>query len=489
MLGLRILAAITEALQIIKQYFGVHLDPDKIPLDDPKVYDLICSALTIGIFQLESRPLMGILPLMKPRRFEDILNAVSLIRPGPIQGQMVHPFMQRVRGLEPVTYFHPLLEPVLKNTYGVILHHEDVLNVAHVLAGFSLGRAELLRRVLGTKDEEKIALFETEFLQGAQRKGVRLSVAQTVFNRLRGFGSYSFPKSHAGALARLSLISAYLKLYYPAPFFIGLLNNQPMGYYAPATLINDAKRLGIQVLPPRLGVSRAKCTLEEGKIRLGFTYIARMGNTQAETVEKAQEDGPFTDLADFYRRTELPKNVVLNMILAGVMDEWGRDRRDLVWELGTLPGKDELPLNFNNEKVSLTPLTPQEREKWERVILGVTTGNHVMTQLRSKLEARGIISSATLEQCPDEAEVWVAGVAILHNAPLTAKGFHFVTLDDEFFFFMNIIVRPDTYVTYRNVLRDAPMAMILVKGKVQREETVVNVIATHVEPLLTALAA
>ena len=489
-LGLRIMSAIREAVRIIEESTGIHIDLDSIPLDDPKVYDLVCSAQTIGIFQLESRPLMGILPLMKPRDFKAIRIAVSVIRPGPIQGQMVHPLMRRIRGLERVTFLHPLLEPILKDTYGVVLYHEDVLQMAHVLAGFSLGKAEQFRRVLGTQDEEKIRPWEVAFMQGTQRKGISLAVAQAAFAQVRGFGGYSFPRSHSGALARLALICAWLKLYYSAPFLIGLLNNQPMGYYAPATLINEAKRLGIAVLPPRLGVSQAKCTLEDGKIRLGFEYVARMGKAQAKSVEKAQADGPFTGLADFYRRTQLPKNVVLNMILAGVMDEWGIERRELLWELGLLPASpDELPLNFNNEKVLLTPLTPQERETWERIILRVTTGNHLMMYLRSKLEALKIIGSAALEQCPDEAEVQVAGVAILHNAPPTAKGFHFVTLEDEFFYFMNVIVRPDIYITYRNVFRDAPMSMILVKGKVQREESVVNVIATHVEPLLPALAA
>ncbi len=203
-----------------------------------------------------------------------------------------------------------------------------------------------------------------------------------------------------------------------------------------------------------------------------------MGKAQAAAVEKGQKDGPFTGLADFYRRTQLPKNVVLNMILAGVMDEWGIERRELLWELGLLPARnDELPLNFNNEKVSLTPLTPQELERWERLILGVTTGPHMMTWLRSKLEERGIIGTTTLEQCGNKADVQAAGVAILHNAPPTAKGFHFITLEDEGGM-MNIIIRPDIYVMYRNVLRDSPLSLILV-----------NLIAQHVEPLLQALAA
>lgn len=479
LLGLRMLSAIAEAVKLISESFCVTPDLPKLSFTDPEVYRMIAAADTIGVFQVESRAQAQMLPYLKPSCFNDLIVAVSLIRPGPIQGDMVHPYLRRRRGIEPVTYLHPLLEPALAETLGVILYQEQVLRVVHDFAGFSLGQGEQLRRALGSKrGAAEIEKLHQSFLMGAQAKGVSAEVAETVFDRLRAFGSYAFAKSHAASFAVIVYWSAWLKRYYLAAYTAALLNHQPMGFWTPAVLLGDAKRHGIAINPVDINRSRSRCTLEGEGIRLGFCYVDGFGEMSIARVEAAQQEGAFTGLADFCRRTRLARRLVENLIMAGAMDSWGRPRRQLLWELGQLSYQpEEFALVFPSEEVNLPPLSPAEALLSEYKLLGLSTGEHIMTLYRPWLAERGILGSWELKAQPQGRQVRVAGLLVVHQAPPTAKNFHFLTLEDEAGL-VDVILRPPIYTRFRRVILTD--VLLIVEGVIQQEGGVVNLLAEYV---------
>ena len=485
-LGLRMLSAITESLELIEEMSGSMPDLDNLPFTDPAIYEMIGRADTVGVFQVESRAQAQMLPRMKPTCFADLVVAISLIRPGPIQGNMVHPYLRRRLDLEPVTYAHPLLKPALEETMGVILFQEQVLKVARDFAGFSAGQGEQLRRALGSKRAgEAIELFHDDFIAGAEKQGVTTEVAETVFDQLRAFGGYSFAKSHAAAFSVIVYQSAWLKHYHFIPFYTALLNNQPMGFWNPAVLVGEAKRNNIQVLPVDLHQSQAKCKpvpeLEGGGIRLGFNYVKSLREDHIERIQVERARAKFTDLDDFYRRIRPGRQVAENLIVAGAMDSWGIPRRQLIWELGTLHDQEgELDLVFTAEEVSLPPLSPAEAMLGEQEVQGLSTGDHVMVFYRKWLEDRGIFGSERLEECANGQLVRVAGLVVVHQAPPTAKGHHFITLEDEAGL-MNIIIRPRVHDRFRRVLHGP--RLLLFEGELQREGGVISLLARRAAAL------
>lgn len=475
-LGLRMLSAVAEALTTITQLTGTRPDFTRCTYDDPAIYTLIAAGDTVGCFQVESRAQAQMLPRMKPRCFTDLVVAISLIRPGPIQGDMVHPYLRRRLGEEAISYPHPLLEPVLHETLGVILFQEQVLQVAEALAGFTPGQGELLRRALGSKHgAAAVEQFRQEFMAGSAHKDVPPDVAADVFERLKAFGLYSFPKSHAASFAVIVYQSAWLKRHHPAPFYAALLNHQPMGFWSPAVLVNDAKRHGLTVLPVDTNCSAAKSTVEDGAIRLGLAQVKGMGETGSERVMLAREVGPFTGLADFCRRTRLPRLLVERLIQAGALDGWDIPRRQLIWALGELQYQpDELDLIFPTASVQLPDLTAGERLTMEYGTLGLSTGDHPMTFYRDWLHDHRILGSQALAACRNGQKVWAAGMLVVHQAPPTAKGMHFLTLEDEAGF-INVVVRPHVYERFRRVIRGT--AFLLVQGVVEHKDGVCNLVA------------
>jgi len=481
-LGLRMLSAISDSLQMVKAAGGQILDFDHLPFDDAAVYELVSRADTIGVFQVESRAQAQVLPRLRSRTFNDLIVSISLIRPGPVQGDMVHPYLRRRLGIEPVRYPHPLLQPALEETLGVVLFQEQVLKVARDLAGFTAGQGEQLRRALGAKRaSEEIERFHAAFLEGAQANGVEQIIASGVFDTLRAFGGYSFPKSHAAAFAVLVYQSAWLKRYHPQAFYAALLDNQPMGFWSPAVIVNDAKRHGIDVLPVDINLSGAGCQIEGTSIRLGYSHVKGLGDAAVEKIVSAKVDDRFTDLSDFCRRTRLPRRQVENLILAGAMDVWGRTRRKLIWELGKLSYReDELELNFPEDDVNFPPVSTLEIMGIEYEMLGLSLRNHLMSMYRSHLTSQGILDSGKLEQCSVGSNVQVAGLVVVHQAPPTAKGHRFITLEDEYGF-INVVVRPDIYARYRKVWREMPL--LVVSGEVQKQGQVTNLVAAAVSAL------
>jgi len=488
LLSLRTLGMIEEALTHVRAERGTAPDLDRLPLDDPAVYRLLQRADTVGCFQVESRAQMQMLPRLRPTRFEDLIVEVALVRPGPIQGNMVHPYLKRRRGEEPVRYLHPALEPILAETLGVMVFQEQVIRVAQAIAGFAPGEADQLRRAMSrSRSREAMGALCDRFLAGAQANGVEKETAAEVFQQLMAFSGYGFCKSHAAAFALVAYQTLYLKAYFPAAFYCALLNHQPMGFYSPDVLIGDARRHGVAILRPDVNCSREACTLETAGaapvVRLGLRYVHGLGEAWQARLVGRRGDRSFRDLRDFCLRTRLPRAVVENLIRCGAMDSLRRARRDLLWALGGMVYREEgLDLDVPVEPVELPELGRLGRLLWEYELLGLSPDDHVMGVYREWLRARGVLSAGELASRQDGEMVRVAGLVVVRQRPPSAKGHVFLTLEDEEGL-VNLIVRPQVYERYRDALRNAPL--LLVEGRLQQVERTRSVLVYQAFPLVS----
>jgi len=478
LLCLRTLSAIDECLRTIEQGHGRRIDLDTLPLDDPVVYKALQTADTIGTFQVESRAQQQALVQMLPRRFGDIVIEVALIRPGPLQGNMVHPFFRRRNGLEPVSYMHPLLKPILGETLGVVIFQEQVIRVAMAMGRFTAGEADLLRRAMSRhRSNEEMARFRERFVAGATSQGVAASLADEIFDKLAGFASYGFCKSHAAAFAKTAYDTLWLRAHYPAEYYCAVLNNEPMGFYTPRVVVGDAGRHGVRLAPVHVNRSQAACRVEDGDIRVGFSYVAGLGEAGAERVVAARPDAGFSGLADFCRRTRLARRLVENVILAGGMRDWQPDKRALLWELGrTHYQHDELPLELPADDVALQPMTHDEELIYEYGVTGVSTGGHLLELYRERLTAAGLGTSQDLATARNGQRVRIAGLVAVRQAPPSAKGFAFFSLEDEWGM-MNVIFKPDIFTAQRAELAGAQV--LAVEGEVQHARGQINVLAAR----------
>lgn len=481
LLSLATLSLVKEAVELVKETEGTCLDLDSLaPFDDPAIYEMMCEPDTIGLFQVESRAQIQMLPKMQPGEFSDIVVEVAIVRPGPIQGKMIHPYLQRRQGLERVTYPHPKLEPVLKETQGVIIFQEQVLRVASVIGGFTPGEGELLRRAMSRKRScEEIEKLRARFVGGAMRNGLSIAEANQVFDQLAAFGGYGFCKSHAAAFARTTYERAYLKLHHPLAFYTALLNNQPMGFYAPCVIVEDAKRHGITVLPVDINKSHAKCTIANGALRLGFEYVDGIGEVALKTLERVREKGPYSSLREFCERTRLATPAIENLIMVGAFDSLGIPRRNLLWQLGEIKKSEDtkqtaLSLTVPGEAVSFKDLTPWEKTGLDYMVLGLTTGPHITTYYREIWHKLGVVSSKDLDLLEDGQKVRVAGLVIVRQQPSTAQGHVFISLEDEFGH-INVIARPQVVKRYHKIVRREPFPLI--EGRVAIDGKVRNVLA------------
>ncbi len=475
-LGLRMLSAIGEAVTLVEQETGERPELSQLAFDDPNLFQMMTKGDTIGVFQVESRAQAQTLPRLKPQLYNDLIVSISLIRPGPVQGNMVHPYLRRRAGVETVSYPHPLLESALEETLGIILFQEQVIKVARDLAGFTAGQGELLRRALGGKRPDKdVEKLRESFMDGAVQKDVPVEIAEQIFDSLKAFGGYSFPKSHAAAFAVLVYQSAWLKHYWPAQLGAALLNAQPMGFWTPAVIANDLRRHGIPIKRVDAHLSAAgRCSVEENALRIGFRSVKGMGDKTAAKIVAAQQNGSFRDLADFSRRVKLPRQITENLISVGAFDGWDTDRRKLIMELGKIGNYDGgLGLIFPQSEVKLSPLSDSELLMMETQIMGLTTGEHIMSFYLDWMQKRRMLGSQAINTQKDGNLVRVAGASVMHQAPPTAKGYHFITLEDKDGM-INVIVRPSVYRKFKYVLRHAPL--LWVKGKLQREGDVTNVL-------------
>jgi error-prone DNA polymerase len=497
LLGLRMLSAIEDAVTIIAgqtdkslsygtgdKPIGERPDLAALSLDDPEIYDMLCRGETIGVFQVESRAQANLIPRFQPRSFDDLVIQISLIRPGPLQAQMVRPYLRRREGREPVSYSHPLLENALKETLGVIIFQEQVLKVARDMASFTPGEAELLRRALSHKRAgREIARFRKRFLEGATGQGVDEETAQAGFEQLQAFGGYSFPKSHAAAFAVLTYQSAWLRRYHPAAFFAALLRHQPMGFYPAHVIVSEARRCGVEVRPVDVEASDLRATVEGEALRLGLAVVNGLSEMGGQSVVGARRFGPFRSLADFCRRTKLGRRTVEAMIWAGAFDGWGMPRRQLLWELKmaleAAEGPPKLPLPPPEGSPRFAFLSPRGRLWTEAAHTGVSAREHLTSLVDEELRAMGVTPSQKLPELEDGRRVWVGGVIVSRQRPPTAKGVAFLALEDKGGL-INVVIRPKVYEKSRQALRSP---FVAIGGQLQRRGEAISVLARKVLPL------
>jgi error-prone DNA polymerase len=494
LLGLGMLSAVEDCVVQIAETKGKTIDLSRIPLDDPDVYDDIQRADTIGDFQIESRAQMQSLLRTRPENLDDLTVQVALVRPGPIQGKAVHPYIEHRQRLREDPSFvppvdHPLLAEPLRETYGVVVFQDQVLEVAIALAGFSVGEAEGLRRAMSRKrSEEAIEAFRERFVEGAVAKGVEPKLADAVYDKLVGFSGFGFPKSHAAAFGLLAYQSAWLRHHHPAEFLCALLNAQPMGFYPPASLVRDAQRRGVEVRPPDVNLSVAKCSIEGRAVRIGLEYVTSVGADDARTLA---EKAPFKNVVDLAQRTAIGQDGLESLIASGACDSLGVSRRALLWELGLVPRSQSVPGSGGEERQLALPLdptaeTPELRKpnEWEQMLANyrqtsLSVDVHPMQLMRPHLP-KGVLSSHDLCQAPDRSRVTVAGMAVARQRPATANGVVFMLLEDEHGQ-VNLIVPPPVYERHRAIVRGEPL--ILARGVFERVERNQNVLVHELETL------
>ncbi|PYP80881.1 MAG: error-prone DNA polymerase [Gemmatimonadetes bacterium] len=505
LLGLGMLTLIQDCLLYIRQQRGGTIDLATLPMDDQAVYDDLCAADTIGVFQVESRAQMNTLPRLKPRKFYDLVVEVAIIRPGPIQGDMVHPYLRRRNGEEPVTYLHPSLEPILERTLGVPLFQEQGMQVAIALAGFSAGDADVLRRAMGHKrSRERMAAVCQRMLDGMAKNGIASGDADRIFNQINGFADYGFPESHAASFALLVYASAYLKHYYAPEFTAAILNAQPMGFYAPGTLVEDARRHGVEVRPVDVTRSGWEATLEKRAggapaVRLGLRSVRGLGATARDRLEQALTERPFTSIDDVVRRSGLDQRGLRHLAEAGAFDALlphepdVRKRRAALWTLLDAARGDAGPLAprrrvVENEHVAPVPaMTRVELTEADYRMTGISLAGHPMVHVRPVLEPNGVRSAVDLLRHGRDGErVATAGLVICRQRPGTAKGFVFLTLEDETGL-INVVVTPQRFERQALLISRTPL--LLVRGVLQVEQKVVNVRAQQFRALQAAVGA
>jgi len=495
LLGLGMLAAIEECLVRIRESYGEEVDLAHLPADDPAVYGALQKADTIGMFQVESRAQMSCLPRLRPARFYDIVVQVAIIRPGPIVGKMVHPYLRRRQGRELADCLHPSLEPVLQRTLGVPLFQEQLLRIAMIAAGFTGGQAEELRRAMGFKRSEKrMKEIETKLREGMDRNGIRGEVQDQIVLSISSFALYGFPESHAASFAMIAYASAYLKCHYLAAFTAALLNNQPMGFYHPSILIKDAQRHGLRVLPVDVTKSDWPCTIElapSRALRLGFRYVRGMRQPVAEAIVRARTERPFTSVDDLALRVpELRKDEMKMLAEVGALNPLQQiHRRDALWmaERAVRPVGPLLEELEAAEGASpLARMTVEERLTSDFRGTGVTIGRHPMAYRRPEMQALGVTPAAYLARVPHGRLVRIAGSVIVRQRPGTAKGFVFLSMEDETGV-MNAIIEPGTYDRYKLVV--VGEAFLLIDGVLQNQDGVISVKVGRVEALPAGAAA
>ncbi len=478
LLGLRMLSAIEEADKLLRKQ-GRAIDLDHLDTHDPQVYRCLESGETLGCFQVESPGMRSLLGQLRPRRFSDIVSSISLFRPGPVQADMVSPFVARRRGRERYVLPHRALLPILDDTYGVVLFQEQVLQVAQAIAGFTLGQGDRMRRAMKDPRSEKMKELKEAFVAGALRRGIDRRVAEEVFQELTTLAAFGFNKAHACAFAAIVFQSVFLKVYHPAAFMIGVLNNLP-GMYPERVLLHEARRLGVSLLPPDLNRSAAGYGLEGSAIRVGLRGVRHMGPAHLGRILEARARGPFGGLEDFLSRVRVNRNLLRSMILAGLFDAFGESRRGL---LGSMEAG-----NWQGSERGQTEFSLPQKVAFELEHLGLDLTVHLVGLHREALDRLGVVRCADLHRCCDGETVRVAGIKILLHTPPTRSGLRvvFVTVEDETGV-ADLAVFPDTQERVGATLFRT--GALVVAGRIKRFGESVSINAEEITALEVALAA
>jgi len=489
LLGLGMLAALEEAIPMIKRHEGVTVDLAHLPTSDPKVFEMLRAADTVGVFQLESRAQMATLPRHAPTRFYDIVVQVGIIRPGPVVGGMVHPFFDRRQGKAKVSYPHPSLEPILKRTLGVPIFQEQVLKMAMVAAGFTGGQAEELRRAMGWKRSvERMDAIEKRLHEGMIAKGIDKNARDQIAKMITAFAQYGFPESHAASFALIAYASAYIRAHHPAAFYASLLNAWPMGFYHPSTLVRDAQRHGVALHPIDVNRSGWKCRWEGTKkdqgVRIGLRYVKGMREIAGKKIEMEQVPRPFENVHDLFFRCGLREDELEQLAEAGALSSMGLTRRSALWQVAKV-ARPLGPLWEDREEQDRSPLP--EMSPFEETIADyqnaeLTCGPHLISYARKWLASKGVKSASELAGLPDGERVRAGGAVIVRQRPQTAKGFVFLTLEDESGM-VQAIIRPDLFRQYRSVISHPAL---IVEGILQKADGALSVRAVRIWPLNVA---
>jgi error-prone DNA polymerase len=486
LLGLGALSHLDRCLRLIEEHHGLAYSMAALPPDDPATFAMISRADTVGVFQIESRAQMAMLPRLRPQKFYDLVIEVSIIRPGPITGGMVHPYLRRRRGDEPVAYPHPSLIPVLEKTLGVPLFQEQVIRVAMVAADYTPGEADQLRRDMAAwRRSGRIEQHRERLVSRMMAKGIRPEFAERVFQQIRGFGEYGFPESHAASFALISYATAWLKCHYPVEFTCALLNAQPMGFYTPSTIVEDARRHGVEVCPVDVRASAWDCTLESAEartlfaVRLGFRYVKGLRGTEGERIVAARRAGDFLSLADFTRRVRLGSDVLQVLAEAGAFDGFESSRRTALWEAKALARcrEDPLPLERSAPDRHFARLSLAETIRWDYRTTDLSPRGHPLEAVRARLRAQGLPDAAAVARIPHGRRVRYAGAVICRQQPGTAKGVVFLTLEDETGF-VNVVLWPKVWTKYRVLVKTSPI--LGVTGRLESQQGVAHLIAEQV---------
>ena len=490
LLGLGMLSALHYAVDLIADAHGVTVDLGTLPQED-EVYDMLCRADSIGVFQVESRAQMATLPRLRPRCFYDLVVEVALIRPGPIQGGSVHPYIRRRNGEEPVTYLHPLLENSLKKTLGIPLFQEQLMQIAIDVGGFTPAEADELRQAMGAKrSRERMGRLRERLFSGMAERGLVGDVAERVWEKMVAFADYGFPESHSVSFAHLVYASSWIKLHYPAAFCAALLNAQPMGFYSPHSLCQDARRHGVVVRTPCIKASAEAATLEPCEsstggvaVRLGLSSVREVSDDLAGRIaEQAAVSGPYRNMEDLHRRTGVGLQALEALAAAGAFDCFGLSRREALWAAGAVHqgGSDRLSgVVTGAEPPPLRDMSAAETAAADLWASGVAPCGHPTKFLRTELAAAGVRTAAELLTCP-VGKVRVAGLVTHRQRPMTAGGTTFLNLEDETGL-VNVVVSRGCWMRYRSMVRDLPALMV--SGRLERNENVANVIAERFEAL------
>jgi error-prone DNA polymerase len=498
LLGLGMLAVLHRSFDTIASHYGQRLTMATVPRGDEPTFAMIRRADTVGTFQIESRAQMAMLPRLKPRTYYDLVIEVSIVRPGPITGGMVHPYLRRRNGDEEVIYPHPSLEPVLKKTLGVPLFQEQVMKLAVVAAAYTPGEADQLRRDMAAwRRSGQLERHRDKLVRRMLAKGIAREFAERVFEQIRGFGDYGFPESHAASFAYIAYVSAWLKCHYPDVFACALLNAQPMGFYAPATIVDDARRHGVRVLPVDVQKSAWDCALERAEerlhelgcrrpgdaglrqyaVRMGLRYVKGLAARDGERVVAARAQGaPFASVDDFVARTGLDDGALERLATAGAFEAIEKTRRGALWRAygASRAAAPQLPVEERERAVAFASLSAFETIAWDYEATGASPRGHPLEPLREALAREGLPDARAVAALPDGTRVRYAGVVITRQRPGTAKGVVFMTLEDETGF-VNVVLWKDVFARFRVLAKTA--SFLGVSGKIQSESGVVHVVA------------
>jgi error-prone DNA polymerase len=496
LLGLGMLTMLHLAVDLVRQHRGVSIDLATIPQEEA-VYDLLCNADTVGVFQVESRAQMATLPRLKPREFYDLVVEVALIRPGPVQGNSVHPYLRRRNGEEPVTFLHPLLEKSLAKTLGVPIFQEQLMQMAVDVAGFSPGEADLLRQAMGSKrSRERMARMRVRLMEGMARNGIVGEVAEEIAHKLEAFADFGFPESHSVSFAYLVYSSSWMKLHYSTEFTCALLNAQPMGFYSPYSLVRDGRRHGVEALGPDVNASQRNCTIEKvgpegsGTVRIGLRYVRNLGDKLLDTIEAERVRTPFASIEDFVRRTAAPTDAIEALATAGAFRQsFSLDRRPALWAAGALRDAraDKLPGMVSGiDAPSLPGMTVVEETSADLWAMSLSPSSYPTEFVRDQLDARGVIRACDLKDQEHNAVVEVAGIVTHRQRPETAHGVIFLNLEDETGL-VNVICLPGVWKRYRRTGRNIPA--LVIRGLLEYQQGTINLVAHRLEPLALKPAA